>query len=50
MTTNDALLAGLRQAAELIDVAQAILADHVRPDGLTLRKHFSSFWNYWLMR
>ena len=35
MATNDALLAGLREAADLIDAAQAILADHVRPDGLS---------------
>ncbi len=33
--TNDALLAGLEQAADLIDAAQAILADQVRPDGLS---------------
>ncbi len=35
MATNDALLAGLREAADLIDATQAILADHVRPDGLS---------------
>jgi hypothetical protein len=35
MATNDALLSGLKQAADLIDAAQAILADQVRPDGLS---------------
>ena len=33
--TNDALPAGLKQGADLIDAAQAIIADHVRPNGLS---------------